>query len=209
MKKTVCFIALVFVLIGLVFAEYDLDSLSPQQRQQFLLNSLSVEVGSKTSGTMVSGTNVYGKSAITTGSLTSSTSVVWTPFFGGSEISKADFFLMTGDEQNYQKVLEYEKERDHYTRIKWTLYGIGMGVAVVGLVYEFIPIFARDFSDEALKKVYIGAGIGLAGCSIALGGLIYGRKAKQEVNISAQYAIGVADAYNYELFQKISLNVNL
>ena len=207
--KRFLFFLFALVLISSAFADYDLDSLSSQQRQQFLLNSLSVEVGSQTSGYMVSGTNVYGKTALTTGSLSSSTSVVWTPYLGGNEISKSDFFLITGDEANYRKVVEYEKDRLENRKKMITLYGVGFSLATIGIIIELIPLLSGDYSDKGMDKVLLGAGIGLVGCTIGVMGIPYEKKFKQDVNISAQYAIGIADAYNYELFQRISLNINL
>ena len=207
--KRFLFFFFALVLISSAFADYDLDTLSSQQRQQFLLNSLSVEVGSQTDGYMVSGTNVYGKTALTTGSLSSSTSVVWTPYLGGNEISKSDFFQITGDEASYKKVLAFEEERAANKKTMVTLYGVGFSLAGIGLIIECIPLFTDDYSDGAMRTMLLGAGIALGGCTIALCGLPYEKLVKQDVNISAQYAIGVADAYNYELFQRISLNINL
>lgn len=208
MKRLMVSILLFVILISCVAAGVDLDSLTSQQRQEYLLNSLSIDVGSQTMGSSIS--SAYATSsttAVAIGSSFSSTSIVWTPFYGGNEISKVDFFELVGDKISYEKAKDYQTAMIYNKKMRDTFLYTGLGVSTFGCILMMMPIFKNDFSDSSMSQFLWGTGIAIAGCGVMCFALPFEAKLNQNLNISAQYAIGLADSYNYELYQKITMGV--
>lgn len=177
-----------------------LGALSEAKRLEYLRNSLSIDLGTVTESSAV-GTSYYGV-AVASGK--SKNKTIWTPYYGEQAISKRDFFRIVEEEKLAisQEAIEISNKKNK--SIAYTLYGIGYGVAGIGLIIELIPILKDDYSDEAMAMVTTGLGMVLGGVTIAAIGLPFENKSKQDLNVSTNFVIGLSENYNLKLYTSLT-----
>ena len=179
MKRFLLLIAILSAITPLSAAN-DITQLSADAQIEYLTNALSVEI--------VDQMNTYGSSLgtitnfglITTSSVSSTTiETEWYPYLGSTEISRLDFFKLTG--QN-DIVAEYEAAEGKASKMK--IFG------AKGLMKENnLPGVLMLTSGLCLSGVGLG--------SIALISWEY----KDDVSVS--FAIGLADIYNNKLYESL------
>lgn len=198
MKKFLC--TVIIALMATSIFAIDLTILPEQNRLEYLKSSLSINVDSITQSSAV-GSSYYGV-AFASGS--SKNKAVWTPFYGDQEISKADFFRIVGENKLAMDQERIDKSNKTNRLLKNTFYGIGYGLAGIGLIIEFMPIIKDDYSDSGELMLYTGAGIALGGLAIAAIGIPFESKSKQELNVSTNFVIGLSENYNLKLYASLS-----
>lgn len=198
MKKLISIVLIACLSVSL-FA-IDLSILSEANRLEYLRNSLSIDFGTVTESSAV-GTSYYG---VTVASGKSKDKTVWAPYFGENAISKADFYRIVGEDELAINQEAIERRNKKNITIANTLYGVGCGIAGVGLIIELIPILKDDYSDEAMAMVTTGAGIALGGLAIVVIGLPFEYNSKQDQNISTKFVMGLSDNYNIKLYTSLS-----
>lgn len=198
MKKFIVAVSIV-CLAGNLFA-VDISALSESDRLTYLRNSLSINIGTVTQSSAV-GATYYG---ISTASGKSSSQTVWTPYHGENAISKAEFFRIVGEVDLAAKQEILEKNNKKNKKIANTFFGIGSGIACIGLIVELIPLFGDDYSDSVMKMVYAGAGTALGGLAIAAIGIPFESKSKLDQDLSTTFVVGLADNYNLKLYASLS-----
>ena len=198
MKKLLSMVIIVCLSVNL-FA-IDLGALSEEKRLEYLRNSLSIDLGTVTESSAV-GTSYYGV-AVASGK--SKDKTVWTPYYGDQAISKVDFFKIVGEDKLAinQEALEINNKKNK--TVAYTLYGIGYGLAGIGLIIELIPIFKDDYSDDSMAMVATGLGMVLGGATIALIGVPFENKSKQDLNVSTNFVIGISENYNLRLYASLT-----
>jgi hypothetical protein len=198
MKKILSMIIIISLSVNL-FA-LDLEALSAEQRYQYLKNSLSIDFDTITESSAV-GTSYYGV-AVASGKAKNKT--VWTPYYGEQAISKADFFRIVGEDKLAidQELIDRNNKKNN--TIANSLYGAGFGIAGVGLIIELISLMRRDYSYTDADLLYTGIGIALGGLAIASIGIPFEFKAKQDLNISTNFVIGISENYNLRLYASLT-----
>ncbi len=198
MKKLLSMVIIVCLSVNL-FA-IDLGSLSEEKRLKYLRNSLSIDLGTITESSAV-GTSYYG---VAVASEKSRNKTVWTPYYGDQAISKVDFFKIVGEDKLAinQEAVEINNKKNK--AIANTFYGIGYGLAGIGLIIELIPILKDDYSDNGMTMVTTGLGMVLGGATIALIGLPFENKSEQDLNLSTNFVIGLSENYNLKLYTSLT-----
>lgn len=198
MKKLLSMVIIVCLSVNL-FA-LDLGALSEVKRFEYLRNALSIDLGTVTESSAV-GSSYYG---VAVASGISKNKTVWTPYYGEQAITKVDFFKIVGEEKLAisQEALEISNKKNK--SIAYTLYGIGYGIAGIGLIMELIPTIEGNYSDDAMTMVTTGLGMVLGGVTIAAIGLPFEKKSKQDLNISTNFVIGLSENYNLKLYTSLT-----
>jgi len=197
--KKLLFMIIIVCLSANLFA-LDIGVLSEEKRLEYLRNSLSIDFGTVTESSAV-GTSYYGV-AVASGK--SKDKTIWTPFFGEQAISKVDFFKIVGEDKLAINQEAIEKSNKKNKVIANTLYGVGFGIAGIGLIIEFIPLLRADYTSSGEAMVYAGAGIALGGLAIAAIGFPFENKSKQDLNISTNFVIGLSENYNLKLYTSLT-----
>lgn len=121
----------------------------------------------------------------------------WVPYMGGMELSKAEFFNLTGE---YELAADIDKE---YKRVKKlntagkVLFWGGYGIGFAGIIAMY-ALMAADNQDAA----WMSLGISLAAFSVGSIGLplLY---IKPKENVPVSFAIRLADNYNAALLSSL------
>lgn len=197
------FSMLVFCFCSFLFS-VDLSVLSDEKKVEYYRQALSIEVGSMTNTSNVfNAYNLGYGSVVAVGSGTSNTETVWTPFKGSVQISELEFFETVGEEKLAEQTRLFEESRKKNKNTAITLYCIGGVIGLAGLIVEAYPLYTNEYSDAAMRTMYTGLGLALGGSAIMAIGIPFDIKGKESQNISAQFVIGIADAYNQSLINKL------
>ena len=185
MKRLIACVLLACFIANFAFAADRIENLTYDQERFYLQNHLSVQTSQHTD---VSGLGYMNDWGLYTSFGSGDTTTEWTPYVGAREISKEDFYRITG----YNDLAEAERSANDFNRnmsiAGWTLYGVGMLAMLSSL-------FFMD-NDSAFLGLLCGGGL------VAVAGvpLIF-IKASNDVSIS--FAVGIADSYNRQLLESI------
>ena len=196
MKKAIVIISICLISIICLFA----DEMTVEQQKLYNSQALSVQQRVETSVSSSASAFSTGRhSAFAVGSSESSSTVSWDVYQGANQITKAEFFRITGYPE-YEKIcLEVEEQNKKNMNL-----GIGLTIGGgLGCTVGCIMML----SDMDISAVFeSGCIIALLSC-IPLGfGIDLIDEADAEPNISTSFAIGVADIYNKELETSIRLS---
>lgn len=170
-----------------------------KQEREYLSQSLSVSPRVESSSRAFASASVYNNVAFGSATSSSTTSLDWDAYLGGNQISKKEFFRIAGYEDLYEQCLEIEERnaKNKKNGMLWMTVG-GLGAAVgCGIVFANMNYEMEDMVP------------GLYLCLLSLIPFKIGYDMfshVEEPNISASFAIGVADVYNKQLAAKIELN---
>ena len=213
MKKLLTIISVLTLGIAFVFAEGNNEDItagmSSNQRQEYLNKALSVERKSVTKTSTYGNTynskpGKYGTSGTFSSDTETSTTTDWIPYLGPSQISKTEFFRLAKNDELYRKAMEIDS-RVKAKKQSGTIYTVVGTVAVLGGA-ALLAIGENEKNPNELYQVLGGVVMGV-GC-IPLGFGIYNLCYKEEMDVSVDFAIGVANSYNKDLATQIKLKFN-
>ena len=194
-KKLVSLVIVLLFTFTFAFADVDTSGMTQTQLQQYYRQMLSV------SERVVTTSNAYGgawKTSSTTAfgysTGVSSSSLTWDAYRGPNQISKYEFFKTAEETKlaNECKLIEERIEKKHSEGMTWTVIG-GAGVGI-----GMIVMLANLGNLESETGIIAGGIISLISC-IPLGIGVSELQYSEEPNVSASFAIGIADIYNHKL----------
>lgn len=194
MKKTIS-ILLLLLTSSMLFASIDISTLSSSDRDIFLSKAITIQSEWKNDSfsALYSPSDTIGIVAALLA--TSTTKEDFRVFEGSKEIDKLTFF----EKANQNVAVDIIKEEDK--RVKtlhnwgWGLCATGLAAMFGGAIWEFT---APENSNTSLYRIIaISGGTVLSLCSLPL------ITVKPNYNLSVQFAINVADAYNQNLFDSL------
>ena len=198
MKKSIALFISILIVLTPLAASPDLSELSDEARYEYIKSSLSIQTkeNSYSYGSGIGDIHPFGLYTATVWSA-GTTETEWTPYRGANEISKAEFFYLTGEDEIYREFQEGMKTEKAMHTAGWSIFGVGLGLGVALLV---AGIVLDDYSNPALT-LWCYAG-GTAAAVIGLVGLplVYW---EYDDNISVSFAISLADIYNERLAQSL------
>lgn len=188
MRKAVA-LALIVCMFGSMglYAADSMEGLTYEQQREYFDNALSIETESHT--TVSGGAYDWGRpGGFISSYAEGDTSTEWIPYKGARELSKADFFDITG----YSDLAEAQRKADTFNRnmdiAGWSLYGVGLAVMLSSL-------FFLDNETVAYSLLGTGAVVGLCGLPLVL--------IETENNVSISFAVNIANSYNQRLLDSV------
>ncbi len=193
--RKIIFSLVLLSLIGqnVLFAAQSIEALTYEERQAYIANALSIETMEHI--TVSGGAYDWGRpggyiSSHSSGEATTE----WIPYIGPMQISRADFFRITGYDEFAELEESIANKNRTYSTVGWSLFGVGLALMVGGLTWNLL----EDNSNQASK---IGSAVtmitGLVSTCVGIPFLFIETKS----NISIQFAVGIANNYNQQLLE--------
>lgn len=191
MKKLISLI-LLLSFCACIFASpiIDTSSLSEEKRLEYLKKSLSINYGTKTESTVYASNYGYGMSI---GSGESTTKTEWTPFMGGMEVKKTDFFHLLGEYglEEQQRKVEKQNKTNHI--VGWTIFGVGMTTMFCSL----IPLQGENPNFGLCYGLLAAGGcVGLLSIPFVC--------SNKKLDVSLSFIAGLTDNYNLKLYNSLA-----
>lgn len=198
MRKVCAILLLLFVVVIAAYADYT-DGMTTEQKRHYMSEILSVQEKMKTVGS----SSYFSTSKYTaTGISSSSTNMNWDAYKGANPISKTEFFRLTGEESLLKEAIAIDERNAHRKKV-----GIGLTVGgALGYIAGFVIMGSPSYNDSDFdSKLTGGLLVSILSC-IPFGIGVYDLLYVEEQNVSASFAVGMADLYNQELATKIKVS---
>ena len=194
MRKFIALVIAILIALSPLAAVTDLSNLSDEAKYEYITSSLSIQTkeNSYSYSTGIGDMHPFGFYTASSWA-TGTTETEWIPYRGASEISKAEFFRLTGEEDLYNAFLEGMKTERAMHTAGWSIFGAGLGVGIALLITGLV---LDGYEDSAIPLwCYIG---GTAATVVGLAGLplVYW---EFDDNVSVSFAISLANIYNERL----------
>ena len=187
-----------------LFAYVDTSGMTQEQLRMYNRQMLSV------SERVVTTSSAYGgawktspSTAMAYASGSSSSSLTWDAYQGPNLIAKADFFKLAGEIELYKeynlaamRTAEKRKQGVGFA----TVGGIGATLGAIMMFAGIDPYVSRDEMGLMVGGAII---FGISCIPLYIG--VFDLKYTEEPNVSASFAMGVADIYNQKLAAEIRL----
>lgn len=198
MKKfTAIFLILCIVSNLWLFSATTIDDLSYENRQFYISNALSIET--KENINVSGGAYDFGNLGGYIPSYAYGESTTeWIPYYGPMQISRADFFDITGYKDFAEFEREIERKNKVYRTVGWSLLGSGLGLMLGGLLWNV----ADEYGTGLGASILMGGGILVSCVSIPFFFL------ETKSNISISFAVGIANNYNQKLLDSFNTDIN-
>lgn len=175
------------------------SAMTMEQEREYMSQSLSVSPRIESSAKSFASAYAYKNTAWGSASSYSSTSLDWDAYLGPNQISKKDFFKIAGYTDLYEQCIEIEERvaKKKEEGVIWTV--VGGAACISGFIVMLSGL--ENYSNDG---IYMGGLISLVGCIplyIGIDLLEY----EEEPNISASFAMGIADVYNKQLAAKFEM----
>ena len=175
-----------------IYAAESIEALTYEERKTYIANALSIET--KDNITVSGGAYDWGYGYISSHS-SGETTTEWIPYIGPMQISRADFFRITG----YDEFAEFEEsianKNRTYSTVGWSLLGAGSALTLAGLIWGFSTMSNMSKADEIGSITLLSVGLAAMCTSIPFFCI------ETKSNISIQFAVGIANNYNQRLLE--------
>ena len=198
MKKGFIILLLLFVVATALYADYT-DGMTTEQKRQYMSEALSVQEKMETVGS----SSYFATSKYTAAGISSSsTNVKWDAYKGANPISKTEFFRLTGEESLLKEAIAIEERNAHRKQV-----GLGLTIGgTVGYIVGFAIMLSPSYDDPNFDSKLIGGAVVAILSCIPMGIGLYDLLYVEKQNVSASFAVGIADIYNQELAAKIKVS---
>jgi len=181
MKKNLLILLVLTICIGFAFANDPTANMTPEQKMEYMSQAL----------------NIVPVQIFNFGS--ARTIEDWDVFQGAEKISQRDFAAITKNTDLIEQIKKMDENRVTRKR-NGLLFTVGGGAAIFGGAYVLA------FYGKGLDPTFLG-GLSLMVSGISLMSVgIWKMTYKDTLNVSVDFAIGVAENYNSQLATKIKMS---
>ena len=182
MGRIIALVLIISMIGSMLFAAESVEELTADEQMVYFSNALSVQTSEHT--VMSGGIYDWGRGWYDTYA-SSSTMKEWYPYMGPAEISKEDFYRLTGCD-------ELAEAEARASRTNRNMAIAGLTLSGVGLAAMLSSLFFVDGNDIAFLGL-LGGGTLLTCIGIPLLTI----QVRNDVSIS--FAVGIANSYNQRL----------